>query len=588
MASISHLFFSCTTTTSPLFPPSRKPTNPKRHQLPKVTCKNNNNNNHLNSKGEKQPPPSPNNNNILGNRRDVLIGLGGLYGSSTLTNNIINPFAFAAPLAPDLKTCGPPTLPAGAKPTKCCPPPSTTIKDFVFPQQNLPLKIRKPAQLVAKDSEYVAKYKEAIRLMKSLPEDDPRNFTQQANVHCAYCHNSYHQVGFPNLDLQVHFSWIFFPFHRWYLYFYERMLGSLINDPSFALPYWNWDSPDGMEIPAIFTERNSPLYNELRNANHQPPTLMDLNWNKKDVDSSGNVDANLAIMYRQVYEAKRARCFFGKPFRAGQEPYTVKVGSGTLELVPHNVVHSWTGDITQPNTENMGALYSAARDPIFYSHHANVDRMWSIWNSFNRKDIDDSDWLDSSFLFYDENKDLVRVKIRDCLDTKKLGYDFLEQPLPWINTKPKPRRTKIERVVKPLTVTKNLDFPFKLEKIVSTVVNRPAKSRSKEDKEEKEETLVIEVEFDRRRGVKFDVLINEEEDAKFATPVNREFAGSFVNVSHVQTSMSMITDTNFSIGITELLEDLGANDDDSVVVTLVPQYGEGVVIKDIKIDLETC
>ncbi|MED6212996.1 hypothetical protein PIB30_089007, partial [Stylosanthes scabra] len=267
----------------------------------------------------------------------------------------------------------------------------------------------------------------------------------------------------------------------------------------------------------------------------------------------------------QVYEAKRARCFFGKPFRAGQKPYSAEVGSGTLELVPHNIVHNWTGDITQPNTENMGAFYSAARDPIFYSHHANVDRMWSIWNSFNRKDIDDSDWLDSSFLFYDENKDLVRVKIRDCLDTKKLGYDFLEQPLPWTNAKPKPRRTKLERVVKPLTVTKNLEFPFKLEKIVSTVVNRPAKSRSKEDKEEKEETLVIEVEFDRSRGVKFDVFINEEEDAKFATPLNREFAGSFVNVSHGQTSSSMISDTNFSVGITELLEDLGADDDDSVV-----------------------
>ncbi|MED6117064.1 hypothetical protein PIB30_106470, partial [Stylosanthes scabra] len=300
-------FTSYTTTTSPLFPPSQKSiiTNPKRHQVPKVTCKNNNNNgsnNNLNSNGEKQPPPSSNSNNILGNnRRDVLIGLGGLYGSSTLTNNIINPFAFAArPLAPDLKTCGPPTLPAGAKPTKCCPPTSTKIKDFEFPQKELPLRIRKPAQLVANDSEYVAKYNEAIRLMKSLPADDPRNFTQQANVHCAYCQTSYHQVGFPDLGLQVHFSWIFFPFHRWYLYFYERMLGSLIKDPSFALPYWNWDNPDGgMEIPAIYTERNSPLYNELRNTNHQPPTLMDLNWNQKDGDTSGNVDANLAIMYRQ-------------------------------------------------------------------------------------------------------------------------------------------------------------------------------------------------------------------------------------------------------------------------------------------------
>ncbi|KAF7803500.1 polyphenol oxidase, chloroplastic-like [Senna tora] len=41
------------------------------------------------------------------------------------------------------------------------------------------------------------------------------SFTQQANIHCAYCDGAYHQVGFPEMDLQVHNSWLFLPFHRW-------------------------------------------------------------------------------------------------------------------------------------------------------------------------------------------------------------------------------------------------------------------------------------------------------------------------------------------------------------------------------------
>ncbi|KAL2520149.1 Polyphenol oxidase I [Forsythia ovata] len=103
--------------------------------------------------------------------------------------------------------------------------------------------------------EQVTKYEKAIQVMRDLDTSDLqdlRGFTQQANFHCAYCNGAHDQVGFNDLDLQVHNSWLFFPFHMWYLYFYERILGKLINDPTFALPFWNWDNPKGMILPPIF------------------------------------------------------------------------------------------------------------------------------------------------------------------------------------------------------------------------------------------------------------------------------------------------------------------------------------------------
>ncbi|KAG4959945.1 hypothetical protein JHK87_036578 [Glycine soja] len=116
-----------------MFPPPQKPcfkpSKPKRHHhASKVACNNGN--------------PNPNN-SPRNNRRDILIGLGGLYGATTLSSNNTG-----------------------------------SAFDYVLP--NTPLRIRKPAHLLTGD--YIAKYKEAVKRMQALPPDDPRNFRQQANV----------------------------------------------------------------------------------------------------------------------------------------------------------------------------------------------------------------------------------------------------------------------------------------------------------------------------------------------------------------------------------------------------------------------
>nr|KYP38873.1 hypothetical protein KK1_039854 [Cajanus cajan] len=565
------------TSTFPCHPTKRS--KPKRRHVSKVSCQN------KPTPNSKEGEPSHNNNIVGKHRRDVLIGFGGLYGASTLSNNH-DPLAIASPiLPPDFQTCGLPTdLPETAGPLNCCPPNSSKIIDFKFPPPRTPLRVRPAAHLV--NGSYLEKYKKALKLMKALPSDDPRSFTQQAKIHCAYCDGAYKQVDFPDLQLQVHFSWLFFPFHRWYIYFYERILGSLINDPTFALPFWNWDNSNGgMTIPSIYTDPNSPLYDPLRNLSHQPPTLIDLNYNKnddEDTSASDLIKSNFSIMYTNVVSgAKLPSLFLGGPYRAGDESTP---GAGTLEKVPHTSVHLWTGDKRQPKRENMGIFYATGRDPVFYSHHANVDRMWNIWKTIpggKRRDFTDSDWLDSGFLFYDENKNLVRVKVKDSLDTKKLGYVYQDVDIPWLKNKPKPRRPKAQAAE---TTSKSVQFPLALNSKVSTIVKRPKLSRSTKEKEEEEEVLVVDgIEFDRDEAVKFDVFVNDEDD-KVVGPNNTEFAGSFVSLPHSHGNMNKKTKTCLRLALTDLLEELEAEDDDSIVVTLVPKYGKGIVIKDIKIE----
>ncbi|GFZ06234.1 hypothetical protein Acr_18g0004040 [Actinidia rufa] len=357
------------------------------------------------------------------------LGLGGLYGAAGLA---ADPLAFAAPITPpDISKCGPADLPAGAKPTNCCPPRSTKIIDFKLPS--------------------------------------PTNTMRDTSV----------------------ISWEHLP-----------CLGT-------------------SQIPGLDRWRT---------------------------------------------------------FLTGQ--FTYGVGTGT-----------------QPNLENMGNFYSAARDPIFYAHHSNVDRMWSVWKTLGgrRKDFTDPDWLNAGFLFYNENAELVRVNVKDCLDTKKLGYEYQYVDIPWLTTKPTPRIGKVFRKVKNAVkaiaaeTPMNADdvFPRKLDGVVKVIVPRPMKRRSKKQKEEEEEVLVIDgIEVPRDVFAKFDVFINDEDEAA-SGPDKTEFAGSFVNIPHKHKHHKKIK-TRLRLGISELLEDLDAEDDEGVLVTLVPKCGsEDVVIGSVKIEFDS-
>lgn len=111
------------------------------------------------------------------------------------------------------------------------------------------------------------------------------------------------------------------------------------------------------------------------------------------------------------------------------------------------------------------------------------------------------------------------------------------------------------------------EFPITLDSVISVTVPRPKKCRTKEEKEEEEEVLAIQgIEFVADELVKFDVHVNDDED-DLSRPDNSEFAGSFVYLPHRRKTVT----TSLRLGITDLLDDLGADGDDSIKVTLVPK-----------------
>ncbi|KAF3336398.1 polyphenol oxidase [Carex littledalei] len=487
-----------------------------------------------------------------------------------------------APLAPpDLSKCNIATSGAPVNNNICCPPYNMTeFIDYDFP--HTPLRVRRPVHEVKDDNEYMAKYKEAVRKMKELKSDHPWNFYQQALVHCAYFTGA-----------RVHYSWHFLPWHRYYLHFFERILGRLIDDDTFTLPYWNFDVKEGMTIPEIFTsDPNSPLYNEnSRNKNHYHPEILD---------------------YRYAYICGNPPCGSNK---TGDElvqenmSYMQTTFMNSLQLPElfmrglegiHNSIHEFVGPTEYPHTD-MGNFATAAKDCLFYSLHANVDRLWHLYRNFrgNRVEFNEPDWLDMSFIFYDEHERVVRVKVKDCLTPAKLRYTYEEVPMPWMGSL-NVQKTKETRRKQDLNLLRISEFGTQPRELGTTplrvMVPRPKKNRKKKDKDENVELLQIkDIQVESHGPARFDVFVTAPY-RDLAVPDFGEFAGSFVKLPHklkMEEGNNGVEKhkgkkTSLKLSLTALLEDIEGEDADNLVVTIVPAVGNitigGIQIKLVQAD----
>ncbi|KAF6163154.1 hypothetical protein GIB67_025018 [Kingdonia uniflora] len=110
-------------------------------------------------------------------------------------------------------------------------------------------------------------------------------------------------------------------------------------------------------------------------------------------------------------------------------------------------------------------------------------------------------------------------------------------------------------------------IPRPLNNVIRALVDRPKKER------EVEVLVVGGVEVPNDEPLRFDVYVAEPE-GNLADPDYGEFVGSEVDIAHPRRR----GDTGMlKLGITELVEDIGAEDADKLVVTLVPRTGQVII-----------
>src|SRR5262249_32900480 len=93
---------------------------------------------------------------------------------------------------------------------------------------------------------------------------------------------------------------------------------------------------------------------------------------------------------------------------------------GQIEGGIHGYVHCTVGP-TCP-VAHMGDVPVAGNDPVFYSHHANIDRLWACWQ--NLHSTPSGDWQDQPFSFVDETGTMQTQPVKNFLDSTSLGYVY--------------------------------------------------------------------------------------------------------------------------------------------------------------------
>ena len=253
------------------------------------------------------------------------------------------------------------------------------------------------------------KSKEVTRVYAGKPPTDPHRLLALAMWNTCQAHEA---DGLPQDEN------MFLPWHRMYLYYLERMVRKVLNDDTFTLPYWDYTTPGKRAIPEQFRMKNDPVFKSLyrENCNDGQPGTAKVNAGEPIDKNAGPVSPlNLDSLAQRDYR-----------------PTGVNPGfNADLDDNLHGQIHVLVG-----NTTNMGRIPWAARDPIFWLHHCNIDRLWSSWNSAGRTNPGGT-WLTQSFAMADENGMRADPVVDDFKDNEKIKvgpykYDKLAPvpPLP--------------------------------------------------------------------------------------------------------------------------------------------------------------
>ena len=279
--------------------------------------------------------------------------------------------------------------------------------------------VRQDITRFAQDATRLAKFEAAVKEMQDRSARDPndaKGWLTNARAHADSC-----SIGGDD-PRQVHFCWWFLSWHRAYITVTERKIRAISGDPSLAYPYWNWSSD--RRIPQAFARAGSPLAKAVRFTPNRSVQDGEVDYFPNDPALK---QLGVAALGTTIFEAKNRsqinRCFGGiaRPNPAGV------YGNNRLESTPHGPIHNYVGGVNGNEVGDMTDFETAARDPIFFAHHGNLDRLWETWRRDPRRKATEPNtnpFLSHAFVFTWLDGTPMSITVADTLDTTKLGYVY--------------------------------------------------------------------------------------------------------------------------------------------------------------------
>lgn len=242
----------------------------------------------------------------------------------------------------------------------------------------------------------------------------------------------------------------FFAWHRMYLTVFEKIIRCVSNRPDFTLPYWGYSAktrriiPWKLRVPLITVDNTrveNPLCNPrnlLLNDVHSPEALEDTHVDQTVPNDYWSQD-------------------------------TFEKFSKVAEKIPHGSLHIDLGD-NEFDGFDMAKLSTAPKDPIFWLHHCELDRIWHSWTESGGAPPDpNAAWLKQSYYFVDAEETLVVFKGSEVLQTTDLGYTY-DQVVPKPTTRAALAKVELET---PTTIAEATDVALKAVKTVVGLQTQP-------------------------------------------------------------------------------------------------------------------
>lgn len=219
---------------------------------------------------------------------------------------------------------------------------------------------------------------------------DDRGYSRWAGIH---------GLPLPIGCSNAHGTPFFLPWHRAYLYRLERAMRDQV--PDAMLAWWDWRTPADREsrLPRAYAEEEAgdeanPLFSArvsdeaLRQGRQRGVEVAEMTSRRPSRDfplpTPQQIDDLIEIRDFETFNAE-------------------------LDSI-HGAIHVWVGG-------HMTQIDYAAFDPIFWAHHAMVDRIWRIWqNRHGQAGPPRSLW--------DRALEPFGMTVRQTLDVTGLGYDY--------------------------------------------------------------------------------------------------------------------------------------------------------------------
>jgi len=209
------------------------------------------------------------------------------------------------------------------------------------------------------------------------------------NAAVNYMHtHSGHTMGMgPQNHAHVHAG--FCPWHRYFVISFEQDLKAadraLGNDGSLTVPYWDWTHDNGgssgRQRSRIWNDdfmgpngsgsnnavSSGPFRQGAWTTVLAPQNFLTRNFGDQigSLPTGGDVDD--AISHRR---------FDISPWNGNVDSFRNRLEGWLDGPKLHNQVHVWVGG-------DMFNVPTAPNDPVFFLHHANVDRLWAQWQAMH-------------------------------------------------------------------------------------------------------------------------------------------------------------------------------------------------------------